>query len=145
MKPLLIGQAPSRDTDGGPPFSGRAGRRLAKACGVEDLGDVFDMVNLIDRFPGKAGKGDRFPAKLARERAAALELGDHELVVFGGRAVAQAFDVHRNPFLKWFRFGGRSAAIIPHPSGIVTWWNSPENQRRARRFLRRHVRQCAAS
>ena len=28
------------------------------------------------------------------------------------------------------------AAVIPHPSGIVLWWNDPENRKRAGMFLR---------
>lgn len=92
MKVLLVGQAPSRDTCGGPPFSGRSGRRLADLAGVEHsrLGEVFALVNLLDRWPGKNGRGDAFPMSEARAAAARLDLSKHDVVVLVGRNVARA-------------------------------------------------------
>jgi uracil-DNA glycosylase len=92
-KILFVGQAPSRDTEGGPPFSGRSGRRLASLCGLahSDLPKMFDLANLLDRWPGKAGKGDAFPLEEARAGAARLDLSGRPLVVLVGRNVARAF------------------------------------------------------
>ena len=96
---MIIGQAPGRQGTG-EPLSGKAGRRLAALCGL-DLDAYlarFQRVNLLPVFPGKAGKGDRFPLPPAREAARALlpTLEGRRVVLLGGR-VAAAFGLHRAP------------------------------------------------
>ena len=76
MRVLLIGQAPSRMSDPAEPLSGPCGGRLADLCGLSlpDFLARFDRVNLIDRFPGKAAKGDLFPVDRARRKVIDLLL-----------------------------------------------------------------------
>jgi uracil-DNA glycosylase len=63
MKPLLVGQAPSKRTNshGGRAFTGLSGRRLARLIGVEVIQDAFDCIDLVRRWPGRKGeRGDVF-------------------------------------------------------------------------------------
>lgn len=74
-KIVLVGQAPSRDTDGSAPFSGRSGRRLELLAGIEpgELPSKFALANVLQRWPGSAvGKGDLFPAAEARKAVPSL-------------------------------------------------------------------------
>jgi uracil-DNA glycosylase len=137
VKPLLIGQAPSRITDGKLPFSGRSGLFLARLLGIEheQLSELFELRNLIARWPGKDGKGDLFPLAVARLEADAVPIAGRT-VVLAGTQVATAFGVAKLDRLVWHRLRGAKIGIIPHPSGLNRWWNEPENRDAARRFLR---------
>lgn len=138
MKPLIVGEAPARTTVGAPPFAGRTGARLAELAGIDRLRDGFDVVNLLDRWPGPSGaKGSLFP--LARAREAAVLLAPRlrrRHVVLAGRRVAAAFWLARLPYLAWETVGGADVAVLPHPSGVCRWWNEPENVAAASAFLR---------
>lgn len=147
MKPLLIGQAPGPATDPGRPLSGRCGARLADLCGLEleSFLNRFERVNLIETFPGKAGKGDAFPIEQARLGAVRLMTSGRlfcRRTVFLGGNVWRAFgwpgEIAKVPLFKWA--GGMQPmmmAFAPHPSGVSRWWNDPANEERARRFFRR--------
>ena len=144
---MLIGQDPGRQGTG-EPLSGKAGRRLAALCGL-DLDAYlarFQRVNLLPVFPGKAGKGDRFPLPPAREAARALlpTLEGRRVVLLGGR-VAAAFGLHRAPLLVWMPIQGTWVAVAPHPSGVSRWWNDPRNVRRAQRFWRAFAAQAPST
>lgn len=143
MRVVLLGQAPSRGTEGAAPFSGQSGRRLAELAGLEhrDFGSVFELRNVINWWPGSAGKkGDRFPMAVARERALTLQ---DELVgrrvVFVGLGVSRAFSVPDGELMVWRRERhlGFDFAVMHHPSGINTWWNDPDNRDAAATFLGR--------
>lgn len=138
MKPLLIGQAPSRESDGRSAFStnGKSSSRLRRLIGRPVL-NAFDAVNLIDRWPGSASiKGDLFPIVDARKAARKLMTRDpHGVFVLVGKSVARAFGV-RLDYFRWVEMDGRLLVTIPHPSGVSRWWNDPANERRAARFLR---------
>jgi uracil-DNA glycosylase len=141
VKTLLVGEAPARTTVGARPFSGRTGARLAELAGVERLRDSFEVVNLLDRWPGPTGaKGSEFPMEVARARAAAMVprlVLRRRRVVLVGRRVAGAFRLARLPYLSWERIDGLAeVAVLPHPSGVNQWYNDPGNVERARRFLR---------
>lgn len=149
-KIVLVGQAPSRETDGEVPFSGRSGRRIAELIGIRhaELGDRFALANVFDSWPGPSphGKGDAFPmaeARLAAERMQ-RRLVDRRLVFFGA-SVAKAFGHDPREILLRFSAapgyqerlaGGAAVAYVPHPSGVNAWWNDPANEAQARRFLR---------
>jgi uracil-DNA glycosylase len=145
-RPVIVGQAPGRTP--GEILGGRAGRRLASLAGIDELGDGFDLVNLLDEYPGASpnGKGDLFDDRLGRAAAFTLapRLRDRRVVLLG-RRVATAFGVGREPAFVWMPAGAIveqrviaswECGIMPHPSGIVRWWNDPENWRRASEFLR---------
>lgn len=153
-KVVLLGQAPSRDTDGGEPFSGRSGRRIAELMGIEhhELGKRFALANVFDRWPGPSGrgKGDAFPVKRARTLACAMRQGlrGRRVVAFGSQ-VARIL-IHDDRGEEWILpFGDCDwpqlmndekpellLALVPHPSGVNRWWNERDNVARAQRFLR---------
>lgn len=145
----IIGQAPSRTSDPRRALRGRSGAALARLLGIDPaaLGLVIRRRNLLSAFPGRVGKGDRFP--LAAARRAAARVRGRRLVLLG-YGVAAAFGVpRRTPPLVWVWLDGahpRRVAIIPHPSGINRWWNAPANRRRAAAFLQAAVVEggCAA-
>jgi uracil-DNA glycosylase len=143
LRPLVIGQAPGPNTDPEQPLSGRCGARLADLCGLpqDDFLLLFDRENLVRRFPGKAGKGDHFPAHRARAGLVDLLLFgalSGRPVVMLGNNVARVFGF-RPAEVELFRWNvmdgsGLRLALCPHPSGVSRWWNEEANQRAARRF-----------
>lgn len=155
-KTLIIGQAPSKETVGKLPFSGKSGPRFASLLGVphERLWEAFEVMNLIDYYPGppKDGtkRGDAFPRIEARERAAQMKPTlAGRTVVLVGMNVARAFGWGDLPFFTWQEVelpripkdnGGFIASqtrvcVVPHPSGINHFWNNPENVDNARSFM----------
>lgn len=143
MKALIVGQAPSRDTDGQAPFTGRSGARLADLLGIPHpaLPRYVDLVNLIDRWPGKRGKGDRFPIGEARAAAAMLlSVTPHDRIVVCGGRVAEALGlpVDIRP-LETHTRGPRLFLMLPHPSGVNLWWNDPDHVAAATERLRKFI------
>lgn len=130
-RPLLVGEA---DPPCGVPMMGRSGRFLAGLVGME-LGEflrAFECVNLLPRDGPRAGKGRRFgPAELAEasRRARSLRLRGR-VVVLAGKRVAAAFGLPDPPWLTdvWLGRGEWSCVVVPHPSGIVLWWNDRGNR-----------------
>lgn len=145
MKPLLVGQAPSCGSEGRPAFDGRSGYRLASIFGCP-LRDVFECVNLLDRWPGKSasGKGDGFP--LGEARAAAGRVKAERVAPFSGRCVvlcganvARAWSAPKG-FLYWrgsLEVSGYRLVVIPHPSGMNRWWNKTDNRQAFLAFVLR--------
>lgn len=140
-KPLIIGQAPSRTSDPCAPLSGSSGRRLALLCGVPlpAFLDAFERVNLLSRYPGRDGKGDRFPVRAARVRAGEIVASGTMLrprVVLLGAQVAFVFGLKKIEPLRWYLQDDIGIAMCPHPSSASLWWNHPENVEAARAFWR---------
>ena len=144
MKPLFVGQAPSRSAKVGcRALSGAVGARLVGLAGVAE-GEFLrrvDTVNLLAAWPGRAGKGDLFPAAAARRGVMRLmRLGDfwaRGRIILVGFGVARAFGIEDEAPCFWFR-GWRPrqrVAIIPHPSGVNGWYNVAENEAMVRKFL----------
>lgn len=156
MRTLIIGQAPAKDTVGKPAFSGKSGPKFADLLGVEHsrLWEFFDVMNLLDYYPGqpsdKTKRGDAFPMPEAKKVAKGmLKFMDERTVVFVGKNVARAFEVHSLEFFGWFvevTALDSSAlekgtnffryCVVPHPSGISHFWNNPANVEEARTFMR---------
>ena len=137
MRPLIIGQAPSMEHGEDEALSGRSGERLARFCGltIPEFLETFDRENLVETFPGKAGKGDRFPGPREARRLAERSrpgVGGRRVVVLGF-STAAAFDL-THPTLTFAPHWGAEFAFSPHPSGVSRWWNDPENLRRATAF-----------
>ena len=134
---VIIGQAPSRLSDPREPLSGNSGRRLAALSGLTtaEFLDRFERRNLLDAWPGKAGKGDKFAgAGEARALAESLRAGlATRRVVLLGTGVARAFGFPGEPFLFGEHWEG-SFAMVPHPSGTNRWWNDRERVAQAQRF-----------
>jgi len=127
--------------------TGTCGQRLSELAGVEfhEWLALTDRYNVLDRWPGRDGKGDAFPkrdAALGILRLAPL-IHSRRVVLLGKRA-AGAFKFS-DEYLRWdrrrivigFRQVHFEGAIFPHPSGINRWWNVPGNEKRAARFLRK--------
>lgn len=139
MKPLLVGQAPGQHiVDPDTALGGRSGARLASLCGlsIEDFLERFERVNLVDYFPGKAGKGDAFPLDIGMRKADEImadpaNSGRH-IVVMGGAAM-MLFRL-TGPSLTFAPHAGALYAWCPHPSGVNRWWNDSDNKIRARKF-----------
>lgn len=108
--------------------------------------ELFECINVLDKWPGKQGKGDSFPLNLAipADKALLPKLQGRKVVLLGQR-VSHAFDVGQ-PILEWHERGfgwwendvivqlSCALAVCPHPSGVNTWWNKPENRIAARVF-----------
>jgi uracil-DNA glycosylase len=140
---IIVGQAPSKSGDGNKPFSEskRSAKRLAVLLGIssKELGERFCLVNVFDRWPGKAGKGDAFPVSKARKIVAKMRFEESDLVFLAGKNVAKAFGFSRAEYFEELSLDGARAFVIPHPSGINRWWNDAENTKKASIFMRRKV------
>lgn len=130
------------------PFSGESGARLAQLCAIGHSGAVlpkyFDMVNVLDYFPGRESKGDLWPweeAKIAGRRLADGLLEPEQAprrILLMGRNVERAI-LGRNgrlPWLTWKRWERHLIAVFPHPSGINHWWNDEKHRNAAEDFMR---------
>lgn len=98
-------------------------------------------MNLLDKFPGKEGKGDVFPIEEARKGAIELLMTGAFAtapVVLLGENVARAFNFRPGsyPLLRLMPCGvsRHGLAFCPHPSGVSRWWNEPANVEQARAF-----------
>lgn len=137
-RPLLIGEASNDPL--GRPFRGRSGAFLASLLGltVERFHEAFECVNLLSTWPGRliGSKGHMFPFVEARTAAASMTLADRH-VVLAGKRVASAFGLRRAKFLAdaSLGMGEVRCVVVPHPSGIVRWWNDPVNQELAANVL----------
>jgi hypothetical protein len=125
-------------------FSGEAGAgaRLAKLADMTLDGFLSRArtVNVLARWPGKSGKGDRFPlTKKTFERSRRIELSeayaDASVVVLVGAAVCRVFDY---PELadRPCEMNALGVAYLPHPSGVNRWFNVPANRAKAKQFLK---------
>lgn len=143
--PILVGEAPSRESDRA--FGGRSGRRLADVAGVSHERILScPRWNLLPSNPGRVEgrKGDRFPLARAREHAESISrFLAFRRVIFVGRRVARAFRVPETVDVLTWTAGppGSTFAIVPHPSGVNTWWNDPAHRDAARAFLRDALRE----
>ncbi len=140
VKPLIVGEAPGRR--GGEPIAGAVGRRLAAWSGLsfEDFARAFDRVNVLDAWPGSAGKGSKFTLDVARSRAVAVRrrFTRGRVVVMLGQRVPRAFNVMASYFDP-IAVGGARVFVVPHPSGINRWYNDADNVATMAAFMRRLV------
>lgn len=148
MRITFVGQAPSRETDGKPPFTGKCGRFLAELLGTTHKQMLLDhgFLNVLDHWPGASIKGDKFPipeAKIAAKRK--LEQLRGRVVVLLGHNVARAFGCEKFAYFQWFEIRSPEnhedvvvplLTVVPHPSGTSRWYNSEENRMVAGKFLR---------
>lgn len=148
MRIQFVGQAPSQETDGKPPFTGKCGKFLANLLGTtqEQMLEDHDFINVLDRWPGKGIGGDKFPLIEAQTAAKAkLELlRDKPFVILLGNNVARAFGAKAFTYLTWYEIRNPEnfadvvvprMSVVPHPSGVNRYWNSPKARDAARRFF----------
>ncbi|HLA14878.1 MAG TPA: uracil-DNA glycosylase family protein [Gemmatimonadaceae bacterium] len=144
---MLIGQAPGKvESEGGRPFSGRAGRTLfrwlARAGIDEDTARERIYISAVTRcYPGAhpSGRGDRVPSRLEQAGCAdwlenELRLIQPELLIPVGRLAIEKFlpPLPLSELIGTKRMidhaGGRSLVIpLPHPSGASSWIHQGDN------------------
>jgi uracil-DNA glycosylase len=143
LKPLLVGEAPSRRGDRYWmfPLSGPPAKVLCELAGIPAqpggstygrwtwaLYDVFETVNLIERFKD----AEPWSAPRARDRARELaEVHAPLVAVLLGRKVAAAWGLADRPVGEWGPAlpGGLpvpEVVCLPHPSGLNRTLNDPE-------------------
>ena len=155
--PLLIGEAPP-PSGLGPlgPFDCDSGDKLAgllteaaapngPAWTREEALAAFERVNVLERWPGKAGKGSRFPVAEARQGANAIvgRLLVGQRVVLAGKRVASAFGLLA-PIGAWVNVRGTHFTVIPHPSGSTRDYNCALTRVAAGSALLRAIERCRA-
>lgn len=119
--------------------------------GADELPEHFDLVNLCPT----PGYSQAVAGRLAPAMVTQLIAGRYRRVVLCGAGPAEAFGLPYVPHFKWYdhhtELQSHSAgmrvrrwtwkvAVIPHPSGTVLYWNSPENRAKGHRFLWEAVR-----
>ena len=139
MKPILVGQAPSRSHGHAKAFDGPSGDRLAHCIGGdrEALFRLFDTVNLLQTWPGKYGgayayreKGDRFSIRRARAAARKLRRSlENRVIVACGARVGHVLGC--DGFWAWVLDDHSARIAIPHPSAcnVLANWSSRETQK----------------
>ena len=148
MRPLVVGEAPSRTSDPADPITGRCGAKIAALAGltVDEFADRFERANLLDAYPGKldGSKGTLWDPISAKKRADEIvgeRFGASRYVVLLGRRVATAFGVGRVDYMEeTAAIRGAAVVVLPHPSGINRWYNDARNVARASAFMKRIAR-----
>jgi len=164
VKPLILGEAPSRSGDQfwRYPLSGEAGKKLCEMAGIPPLDrptssyygafywalrSHYDVANVIQRYPGPSGRGAAFPRDLARTglmrlRAQGALSDDRVVICLGRRVQALLLPGPKVPdYYVWVRRAtGMQLVTIPHPSALNVLYNDPTHQRRAGKALRSAVK-----
>lgn len=141
MKPLIVGEAPSKNEVTERPIEGRVGRRLADCCciSLDEFLHRFDRVNLLHVRQDTKEKGFEFDEAAASQEAhrmaTTLDFNDRPFVLLLGKRVAAAFGAHANYFEAQHVGTRTTLYVLPHPSGVNRWWNDPENHRKICDFM----------
>jgi uracil-DNA glycosylase len=145
---MLVGQAPGKvESEGGVPFSGRAGktlfRWLARAGIDEEAAREMIYISAVTRcYPGAhpSGRGDRVPTRQEQASCAGwleseLRIIKPEVLIPVGRLAIERFlpDIPLAELIGTARtvnhVGGRSVVIpLPHPSGASSWVHQSDNK-----------------
>lgn len=116
-----------------------AGARLKDLMGMSLFEYVrLDRRNLLDYYPGTVGKGAKFPLGSAHMAVRAMHakgalLGTNVLLV--GKRLSRAFGYNNFQLMKWHQRKAYNFAIVPHTSGVNTWWNDPQHREQGKVFL----------
>jgi uracil-DNA glycosylase len=153
---MLVGQAPGKvETEGGKPFSGRAGKTLFRwlsVAGIDEASarDTIYIAAVTRCYPGAhpSGRGDRVPSRIEQEQcadwlSAELRIIRPRLVIPVGRLAIENF-LPALPLSELIgtrqeveHAGGRSIVIpLPHPSGASSWIHQNDNKLLVDRALR---------
>lgn len=132
---MVIGEAPGSAGPG--ILLGGAFKRWALILGIDSSEfSGLDCKNLLDHWPGSAGKGSAFPLAEARDAVGRVRASNPwTSFILVGKRVALAFGLRDPALLRWFWSEGAWFAVVPHPSGINRWYNDPENARAAATFM----------
>lgn len=138
-KTILLGEAPARQFEGQPAFSSRSGDFLTELIGMP-VRVMFDCHNILDYWPGSTGKGSKFPMAEAQHMIRAWKVGrefENRRVILAGSRAGKAWGAPPGQILQWNEADAYcdAFAVLPHPSGVNRWWNSPQNRENAKFFL----------
>ena len=145
---MLVGQAPGKvESEGGRPFSGRAGRTLFRwldCAGLDEATarETIYIAAVTRCYPGghPSGRGDRVPTRA--EQSSCADWLDSELRIIRpsvlipvGRLAIERF-LPNLPLSELIgtrhtvqHAGGRSIVIpLPHPSGASSWIHEGDNK-----------------
>lgn len=147
MKTLFIGQAPGRPRDEDPmphaggPLAGPSGNRLASLLGIswKQFQARFQLVNLIQEWPGKSSKGDAFPraqGTIAAQQFLRSGMMRNRKSVLLGQEVGRCFRIDAGYFEPVMLATSEVVMSIPHPSGVNRWWNEQRNVAAAEKHLK---------
>lgn len=149
MKPLIVGEAPSKNEITERPIEGRIGRRLAACCdmSLDAFLAHFDRVNLLHVRQDTREKGFEFDGAAANHAAIQMRADNafvkDRIVLLLGRRVAMAFGCPQGYFERWF-IDEAEAYVLPHPSGVNRWWNMAANEERMQTFMKAIVERTRA-
>lgn len=153
---MLVGQAPGKvESEGGVPFSGRAGKTLfgwlARAGLDESNAREEIYISAVTRcFPGAhpSGRGDRVPSREEQAHCAdwleaELRIIRPKLLIPVGRLAIERFlpplplDQLIGTKRSVVHAGGRSTVIpLPHPSGASSWFYQNDNKSLLQRAIK---------
>lgn len=165
MKPLLIGEMPSRSGDRYWmfPLSGAVAQALCQMADIPPQSDGsrygkwtwalyehFDCINAIERF-------QKWNERHAANRLRAEIEPDREVVILLGRLAQDAYVRMQHPatsmldrldFFKWVAdpnspTGRRQVIVLPHPSSLNRVYHEDRDRRRAGCALRRAIEDAA--
>ena len=145
---MLIGQAPGKvESEGGRPFSGRAGKTLFRWLARAGLDEMTAReriyISAVTRcYPGAhpSGRGDRVPSRDEQKGCAdwlenELRIIRPNLLIPVGRLAIEKFlpPLPLSQLIGTSRVvehaGGRSLVIpLPHPSGASSWIHEGDNK-----------------
>lgn len=135
-------------------LTGAVGKKISELIGLSafDFMRTYDRRNLNRRWNGKSGKGDVFDKAEARLRALDVLHEGFDRIVCVGAEVAAAFREagmgkiealgEKGVYIPVIKDGKPAGEryvtffLLPHPSGIVQWWNDDFNRFRAKKRLR---------
>ena len=145
---MLVGQAPGQvESEGGVPFSGRAGKTLFRwlaRAGMDEAEarDIIYISAVTRCYPGPhpSGRGDRVPSR--QEQSSCRDWLEAELRIIKpgvlipvGRLAIERFlpDIPLSELIGTSHalrhVGGKSVCIpLPHPSGASSWIHQPGNK-----------------
>jgi uracil-DNA glycosylase len=145
---MLVGQAPGKvESEGGLPFSGRAGRTLFRwldRAGLDEATarETIYIAAMTRCYPGAhpSGRGDRVPTRV--EQSSCGDWLDNELRIIRPKVLIPVGRLAIGRFLPDLPLseligtrhsiqhaGGRSIVIpLPHPSGASSWIHEGDNK-----------------
>ena len=145
---MLVGQAPGQvESEGGVPFSGRAGRTLFRwlaRAGLDEAAarDIIYIAAVTRCYPGPhpSGRGDRVPSRQEQSSCSdwletELRIIEPAVLIPVGRLAIERFlpDIPLSELIGTSHtvrhVGGASVCIpLPHPSGASSWIHQPGNK-----------------
>lgn len=122
---IFVGQAPSRGSSPLYPLARTSGVKLAKLAGLP-----FEEYLTIKRINVNFQFRENFDMVEAVKRATWIEQLGYTHYILLGSLVTRAFGLPWDK-LVIYESGSKSFLILPHPSGLNLYYNSPENTKLA--------------